>query len=46
MTEFNLNDRLNIFTNEMRDLVKELHFNHDSKFDEKIKNFAIESEVQ
>ena len=46
LTEFNLQDQWNIFTNEMRDLVKELHLNQDAKVDDKIKLLALESEVQ
>ena len=30
----------------MRDLVKELHLNQDAKIDDKIKVFALESEVK
>ena len=46
MTDLNLNVQWGIFTKEMRDLVKELHLNQDAKIDDKIKVFALESEVK
>ena len=46
MTDLNLNVQWGIFTKEMRDLVKELHQEQDTKFDDKIKILAVESEVQ